>query len=877
MVPGLKVATVGGGPAGSFFALYLMAFASQRGLSAEVDVYEPRDFSAPGPLGCNRCAGILSGRLLRRIGELGLTIPERVIQGRINAYSVFSPFGTIEVTNPEPGGEIYSIYRGGGPLHAPLEREQSFDRFLLDEAVRRGARWRRLRVQAVRLVPRPAVLSSEGWQEYGLVALCCGLNSARPPVDGVDYRPPPAIRMSQDELVARPADVARYFGSRVKVFVLPASRLIFGTLVPKGSRINVSLLGQGRPASVSEFLDHPLVARELPFPYRRVCGCQPLISVGMASHPYADGLVAVGDAGVTRLYKDGIGSALFTAREAARAAVYHGVSADAFHRHYAPLLASVSRDNAYGRAMFWAHQRLKRRPEPFLAHGELARREQERGVAHRPFNQVLWDLFTGGHSYGHTLRTALAPGFLVRLLAEAMRHRWRPSTADGPLRIVVLGAGFGGVYTTLRLERSLKRLAGIQITLVNRDNFFLFAPLLHEVATGGIETRHIALPIRALRGRRRFRFVSTEVQSIDLDGKRLITGEEEIGYDYLVLAPGGSPDITGSPEFSSAFTLKTLYDGIHLRNHIIGLFEDADARPERQAELLTFVVVGGGAVGVQVVAEIRDFVFRHLLSKYPGIDRSQVRVLLVNPEPRLLPDMDAKIAKYAGDQLQKKGIEIRFGSRLTRVWDTGMELDGREIIPTQTVVWSGGIRASPLLAELPVARDELGRVMVDRYLGVPGFPGVYALGDAAHFADPATGRPLPARAHIAVRQPRTVAGNIVAELTGGRRRPFSPPWMADMVSLGSHSAALKLFGLRVYGFPARVLWLSGYLALLPHNHNRIRVAADWLLSLFFGRDTTLLRLPFRPPGNVQEVMDTEASGPLPPPLTPGSWWQEPRS
>lgn len=858
----LKVATVGGGPAGSFFALYLLAFARKRGLSVHVDVYEPRDFANPGPFGCNRCAGILSGRLLRNIRELDLAIPEAVVQSRIDTYTVFSPFGTIEATNPEPGGQIYSIYRGGGPLRAPLEPGRSFDRFLLDEAQRRGAHWLRSRVTGISLKPRPALLTGDERREYDLIALCAGVNFPPLPIEGVDYRPGPALRMSQDELLAQEEDITRSFGSGVKVFVLPSSPLIFGTLVPKGSRINVSLLGLRGPPSVGDFLAHPLVARELPFPYRRVCGCRPLISVGRASHPFADGFVAVGDASVTRLYKDGIGSALLTARQAAYAAVYHGVSAESFGRHYSPFLAALDRDNDYGRALFWVHQHLKRRPAFSLAHGELARNERVRALPHRPFNQVTWDLFTGSHSYGQILRTALSPSFVVRFLAQVISQRWRKTALAPPVNIVVAGSGFGGVYTTLRLARALRRLPGVEITLVNRENFFLFAPLLHEVATGSIETRHIALPIRALRGRRRFRFVCAEIHSVDLEGKCLLTDQGEIAYDYLALALGGVPEGIEAPEAASAFTLKTLYDGIYLRNHIIQLFETADSRPEADQGILTFVVVGGGAVGVQAVAEMRDFVFRHLLSKYPNVDRSLVRVLLVSHEP-LLPDMDPKIAAYSLALLRKKGVEVRLGSRVTRVWEDGMELDGREVVPTRTVVWSSGSHASPVVAALPVPRDEQGRVMVDRYLGVPGFPGVYVLGDSAHVANPATGRPLPPRAHVAVRQPPTVVHNIVAELTGGRKRPFAIPWMADTVSLGSHSAALKLFGVRLYGFPARVLWLAGYLALLPHNYNRIRVTADWLLSLFFGRDTTLLQLPFLGHHRRQGAVAPGASQPAP--------------
>ncbi|MDP2947910.1 MAG: FAD-dependent oxidoreductase [Chloroflexota bacterium] len=835
----LKVAVVGGGPAGSFFALYLLAFARNRGESPEVDIYEPRDFSGPGPLGCNRCAGILSARLLRNIRELGIAIPEAAVQSRINAYTVISPFGTIEVANPEPGEEIYSVYRGGGPMRAPLGANASFDHFLLEVAQQRGARRRRLRVEAIRLDPHPALLTSVGWQEYDLIVLATGVNNPPLRIEGSRYYPPPTLRMAQDELLARPEDVATHFGARVKVFLLPHSPLVFGTLVPKGSLINVSLLGRRGPPPVADFLAHPLVQRELPFPYRRVCGCRPVISVGRSSHPYADGFVAIGDASVTHLYKDGIGSALVTARQAAYVTIYHGVSAGSFRRHYSPLLASLHRDNAYGRLIFRMHESFKQRREVFLAHSQLALREQQRAARHRPSSQVLWDIFTGSHSYGHILRTALGPGFLPRLLIEVVSQRWRQRRLASPVRILVAGSGFGGVYTTLRLEKVLRREPAAEITLVSRENFLLFAPLLHEVATGGIETRHIALPIRALRGRRRFRFVNAEVLSVDLEGKRLLTDRGAMAYDYLVLALGGVPDVSAA---GRALTLKTIYDSIYLRNHIIRLFEMADGQSHGQEGLLTFVVVGGGPVGVQLVAEMRDFIVRHLVKRYLSVDRSLIRILLVCPDSRLLADMDSKLGDYSLALLRKKGIEVRLGSRVTRVGDREMEIDGREVIAAHTVVSVGGIVANSVVASLPVAKDDVGRVMVNRYLEVPGFPGVYAIGDNAHFAHPVTGQPLPPQAHIAVRQPGTVAHNIMADLRAGSKKPFVTPWMADMVALGSHSAALKILGFRLYGFLARVLWLGAYLSLLPHNYNRIRVAVDWFLSLFFGRDTTLLRL-----------------------------------
>jgi len=833
-----RVAVVGGGPAGSFFALYIFHFARELGLAPEVHIYEPKDFGLGGPRGCNRCAGILSPSLVRNMRELGLEMPPEVVQARISIYALQGPYDYMEIENPA-GEEICSVYRGSGPLSFPLSPEVSFDAFLLGAAKKAGARVLPHRVTALRLRPRPAVQVGEEWTEYDLVVLAMGVNS--PPLSGEDlaYRPPATRRMAQDELRARKEDVQEAFNGRVKVILLPHSDLVFGSLVPKGPFVNVSLLGRRGPPSVEEFLSNPLVRNALPFPYERACGCRPLISVGLACDPAGEGFVAVGDAAATRLYKDGIGSALLTARQAAHTAVHHGTTARAFARNYLPFLQSLHRDNSYGRLLFYIHSRLKESPSFFIAQARLVEQEKSR-PGPRPYHRVMWGMFTGSYNYGNILKTTLRPSFVPRLSLQALREKLRGRRLI-PRRVLILGGGFGGVYTALHLEKALRRQP-VEITLVSRENFFLFTPLLHEVATGGIETRHIAYPIRSLRGRKRFSFIQAEVAAVDLDKKAVQTDRGLLPYDYLVLALGSTTDTRQLPTAAGhVFTLKTINDGIAIRNHLISLFEEADARPGGEG-LLTFVVAGGGATGVQLIAEMRDFFFRFLLRNYPGVDPEKVRLILVQNRERLLDDMHPSLAAYALSVLRKKGIEVRLGSKVTRVLPGAVEISGQEVISTSTLVWTAGVRASPVVEALPVEKDSLGRVKVNRYLEVPAFPGVYALGDNALFVNPATGSPLPARAHIAVRQPRVVAHNILADLFGRRKRPCPVPWMSQTVSLGSREAGMELLGLRILGLPARFLWLVSYLLLVPSVYVRTRVLLDWLLALFFGRDTTLIRL-----------------------------------
>lgn len=857
---GSKVAVVGGGPAGSFFATCLLQRARERGLNVQVDVYEPRNFAASGPPGCNRCAGILSASLLKNLKRLDIAIPGGVTQGRITSYQLYSPFGTAEVRNPDPQDEIFSVYRGGGPLHLHGEEISSFDGFLLGHAGKLGARVIPRKVQRISLGQVLTVYSENSGQEYDLVVLSAGLNAGATPIEGLAYRRPPTMAMSQDEIYAAREDVERSFGSSVKVVFLPGSGLIFGTLVPKGHFINISLLGAGRTWRVEDFLSEDLVKKALPFPYERSCGCHPRISVGMASHYYGDGFVAIGDASVARLYKDGIGSALLTARQAAQTALDVGVSADDFARHYAPLVQAIHRDNGFGKAIFAAHRRIKESAAFFRAQSRLLAAEQSRGKPDQLFSRALWGIFTGSYAYHKIAGMALRPAFVIPLAGGYVREKLSRETAAafstprdeaqdnggaGPRRILVLGGGFGGVYTTLRLARALRRRRDVSLTLISDENFFLFTPMLQEVATGAIETRHIAYPVRRLRHCRDFQFIQGRVLDIDLQARKVVTEHGPWSYDHLVLALGSVTDMTGLPRRAcNVFTLKSLVDGVLLRNHTISMLEQADVEldPERRRQLLTFVVAGGGYTGIQFITEMRDFIRGSLLREYSNVRESDISILLVESQKRLLPGKDEKLARKIGDFLLRQGIEVRVNSRVTDVRDDSIELDGREWLPTNTVVWAAGIRANPVVSSLAVQKDALGRVQVNGYLGVPDFPGVYALGDNACFMHPVTGEALPPRAHYAVRQPKTVVANIRADLEGKPRRLYRPGSDVEMISLGSRNAAFSVYGIHLFGLPVRLLWVLGYLSLVTGSYNRIRIVVDWLLILFFRRDSTLLRI-----------------------------------
>ncbi|MBI2832427.1 MAG: FAD-dependent oxidoreductase [Chloroflexi bacterium] len=858
---GSKVAIIGGGPAGSFFALYLLRYAAERGIRPDITIYQQRNFCELGPKGCKGCAGILSMSLLRNLGELGLKVPEEIIQSKVENYAVHSPYISISINNPEKGLTIASVYRGCGPRISHYDKPVSFDGWLLGEAEKRGARVEGKMVSRV-FGGEEAAIEVEGQKlEHDLVVLASGVNSKPVQVDGVNYVPPRTQALAQDELYVGTAEVQALLGNSAHAFFLPHSGMVFGTLVPKGPFMSVSVLSSGkeRPVSVMDFLNQDIVKSMLPERYERVCGCRSRAAVSAARNYYADRFVAVGDAAVTRLYKDGIGSSLLTARQAARTAVSHGISRQDFEHHYKPFCNSIERDNRWGRILFGINDKAKNSRNFFLAQHRLIGDEQNNARGPQPFTRAVWGMLTGNYRYRSMAWMALNPLSLSRLAmalaTEGLRGLFRKEETTRPKRlhvggrkVLILGSGFGGTYVLRRLVPSLNRNENVETTMISDENFFLFSPLLHEVAMGVIETRHVAYPIRRLNWRDRFNFVQATVQQIDLKERKVTTSGGTFDFDYLVMALGSVADTRHldavQKDGGNIFTLKTIYDSMVLRNHIIEVFEQAsmEKNPERQRQLVTFIISGAGYTGIQLVTELRDFIHRSLIKFHRAIAPDNVRIVLVEAESKIMAELHTSLGAYAMRSLQRMGIEVRLRSQITRVWHDRVELNGNEIIPAGTLIWVTGVVANPQIAALPVNRDNIGRVVVNKHMEVPGVPGVYAVGDCAHFKTPDSGRPVPPRAHIAVRQAKVVAHNILAEIRGRDKRSYHYSNTAEIISLGASRAMLRFHGLRLYGFLARLVWVGAYLLLVTGNYNRIRIVQDWLLALIFGRDTTFLKL-----------------------------------
>ena len=413
-------------------------------------------------------------------------------------------------------------------------------------------------------------------------------------------------------------------------------------------------------------------------------------------------------------------------------------------------------------------------------------------------------------------------------------------TAQTHQRIVILGGGFGGLYTALHLEKALSDDSSLEVTLVNRGNFFLFTPMLHEVAASDLEMTHIVNPIRKVL--RRVQFVEGQVETIDLEARRIVVshGSEhhhhDLDYDHLVLALGSVTNFYNLPGVEErALTMKSLGDAIALRNHLIECMEEADPECCRVKQpVLTFVVAGGGFAGVEIVASVNDFV-REAIEFYPNLTEADLRVVLVHDGPVILPELGEQLGIYAQRKLTERKVEIRLNTRISAMSDKGVELSDGTVVPAKTLVWTAGTAPNPILATLP-CQKERGRVIANSYIEVPEWPGVWALGDCAVIPDPGTGKPYPPTAQHALRQGKVLAGNILAAIRGGEKRPFVFTTIGLLASIGRRTGVARIMGVNFSGFVAWLLWRTIYLSKLPRFEKQVRVALDWFLDLLFSKD-----------------------------------------
>ncbi len=422
-------------------------------------------------------------------------------------------------------------------------------------------------------------------------------------------------------------------------------------------------------------------------------------------------------------------------------------------------------------------------------------------------------------------------------------------------RVVIVGGGFGGLEAAKSLDG-----APVEVVLIDRANYHLFQPLLYQVAMAGLSPGDIASPIRGiLSGQENVRVLLGEVTHVDLEGRRVVVGDESIGYDWLVVAVGARTAYFGHDEWEpSAPGLKSIEDALEIRRRVLLAFERAervtDARERRS--LLTFVVIGGGPTGVELAGAIAEL-SRNVLSKdFDAIDPRDAKVVLLEAGPRILPSFPEDLAQSAVEQLAELGVEVKTGARVTAIDESGalLETGGADEVPglgsghekerlaSATVLWAAGVRANPLAAQLGAKTDRQGRVLVEKDCSVPGHADVFAIGDMAHFEE--DGKLLPGVSPVAMQQARYVAKIIRWEAeSNGRlpREPFSYLDKGSMATIGRSRAIAWARGIKMHGFIAWLAWLVIHIFYLIGFRNRVSVLLNWVWSyMFWARGARLI-------------------------------------
>jgi len=417
-------------------------------------------------------------------------------------------------------------------------------------------------------------------------------------------------------------------------------------------------------------------------------------------------------------------------------------------------------------------------------------------------------------------------------------------------RILILGGGFGGVYAAMRLQSRLNHRSDLDVTLVSRDNYFLFTPMLPQVATSSVDTRHIVQTIRRICPR--IKLLQAEIETIDLATRTVTISHAEghrhqLGYDQLLIAVGGVTNYFALPGVAEhALPVKTLTDAIRIRNHALDMLEQAELEENAglRGQLLTFVVAGAGFAGVETAAELDIFV-RRAAKLYRNFTAADIRTVLLDAQSRVLPELSEQLAAFTQATLVKRGMEVRMDARVRSADAEGIDLADGTRIATRMFVWAGGVGPNPVIAALPCTNSR-GRIPVDENLAVSGYPGVWAIGDCAEVASAPGAKPYPPTAQHALREGQQVADNMIALADGEQRKPFAFTMIGQMANLGEHKAVAMVGGFKISGFPAWWLWRTYYLSRIPTLERKIRVAIDWTLDLLFSRDTVKLSMPADP-------------------------------
>ena len=473
-------------------------------------------------------------------------------------------------------------------------------------------------------------------------------------------------------------------------------------------------------------------------------------------------------------------------------------------------------------------------------------------------------------------------------------------------KVVILGGGFSGVEALKKLQKAFEDDVNVDITLINKDNFLLFTPMLHEVVSGMIETSHIAIPLRSFC--KRARFIEADVEFIDLEKRKIILKNSlplstddsldkdlfhhfQIEYDYLLVSLGGETNYYNNKKImQSSFSMKTLYDANSIRSHIITTLEQADTLDndkldeyKRKRNLLTYVVVGGGFSGVETVGEINEFIRESVKQYYHNIEIKDINVILVSSSNRILPEMEESLGRFALEELKKAHVQIILSTKVEDIMKTssiqnrnvssGNNLDKSPLgslfsikiqdkdpsliavlnngnqISTYTIIWTAGVIPEEIIKNVAFNKDKKGRLITDEYLQVKGLDNVFAAGDCASIIDPITGNPCPPTAQHAIRQGEIAGKNLVMLVERDLRKnqnqfyKFEYKTRGTMATVGKRNGVAIIFGFKILGTVAWMMWRAFYLKKIPARENRFRVVIDWTIDLLFRRDIARLKTP----------------------------------
>jgi NADH:ubiquinone reductase (H+-translocating) len=403
------------------------------------------------------------------------------------------------------------------------------------------------------------------------------------------------------------------------------------------------------------------------------------------------------------------------------------------------------------------------------------------------------------------------------------------NTPEEKPSVVIVGAGFGGL-------EAAKKLAGqdVRVTVIDRTNYHLFQPLLYQVATAALSPADIAAPVRAILSKcKNMEVILAEVQSVDVEAKRIKTIDLEIPYDFLILATGARHSYFGHNEWEKlAPGLKSLEDAIELRRRLLMAFEYAEKITDEavRKSAMTFVIIGGGPTGVEMAGAIAEIARYTLAKDFCNIDPSQARVILIEGEPRLLASFPEDLSASAMKQLVDLGVEVRTGARATNLTEAGLQV-GDEFIPCRVKIWAAGNNASFVGKTLGVPIDRVGRVVVNDDLTIPGHPEVQVIGDLANFSHQ-TGQPLPGVSPVAMQQGRHAARNILRMIKNREPRRFRYWNKGSMATIGRHRAVADLNFVHLSGLPAWLVWLFVHIIFLVGFRNRLVVLFQWAWAYF---------------------------------------------